>query len=78
MYKKNGDFIEQLNVAYIKILLTKRYKHLLSPEELIQIDKEAKMIYKMLKEDKEYIEENGITYHLDKHIKNFLKKNLKI
>lgn len=78
MKKEDKNFIEKLNVTYIKILLIKRYKHLLSFEELIQIDKEAKMIYKMVKEDKEYIEENGVTYHLNNDIKDFLKKNLKI
>lgn len=78
MKKEDENFIEKLNVTHIKILLAKRYKHLLSLEELIQIDKEAEMIYKMVKEDKEYIEENGVTYHLNNDIKDFLKKNLKI
>lgn len=78
MKKEDNNFIQQLNVTYIKMLLTRRYKHLLSLDELIQIDKEAEMIYRMVKEDKEYIEENGVTYHLSNEIKEFLKKNLNI
>ena len=78
MKKEDNNFIQQLNVTHIKMLLTRRYKHLLSLDELIQIDKEAEMIYRMVKEDKEYIEENGVTYHLSNEIKEFLKKNLNI
>ena len=78
MDNKKENFIEQLNKTHIKMLLTKRYKHLLSLEELIQIDKEAEMIYRMVKKNKEYIEENGVTYHLSNEIKEFLKKNLNI
>lgn len=78
MKKEDDNFIEQLNKTHLKMLLTKRYKHLLSLDELIQIDKEAEMIYRMVKEDKEYVEENGVTYHLSNEIKEFLKKNLNI
>ena len=78
MDNKDENFIEQLNKTHLKMLLTKRYKHLLSLEELIQIDKETEMTYRMMKENKEYIEENGVTYYLSNEIKEFLKKNLKI
>lgn len=78
MSEADKDLIETLNITSIKILLTKGYNHLLSHKELIKIDKEAKLIYKLIKEDKEYIEENGITYHLNKDTKDFFKKRLYI
>lgn len=78
MSEADKNFIESLNVTRIKILLTKKYKHFLSLEELTQIDREADLIYRMIKEDKEYLIENGKTYHLSKDIKEFLKKQIDI
>ena len=65
------------NLAIIRTILCKRYIHVLSFEELVKIEKEAELIYKMIKENKEYIEENGITYHIEKDIKEYIEKMLR-
>lgn len=60
----------------IALILIRKRKHLLSPIELHQIEEEAGLIYKMIKEGKEEHEENGITYHLSKDVKEYFKEKL--
>ena len=78
MKDENKETIESFNKTYITLVLAKKRKHLLTLMELRRIDKEAELIYKMIKEDKEWYEENGITYHLSKDVKEYFKEKLNL
>lgn len=76
MENKNKKAIDTFNKTCITLVLARKRKHLLSLMELRRIDKEAELIYKMIKEDQEWHEENGVTYHLSKDIKEYFKEKL--
>lgn len=73
---ENKKAIDTFNKTCIILVLARKRKHLLSLMELRRIDKEAELIYKMIKEDQEWHEEDGITYHLGKDIKEYFKEKL--
>lgn len=75
---KKLDTIDSFNKTYITLVLARKREHLMSLMELRRIDKEAELIYKMIKEDQEWHEENGITYHLSKDVKEYFKEKLNL
>lgn len=61
-----------LEILKIETFLIKQYNYVLSNEEREKVHKEAKIIYKMLKENIEYFEENDVSYHLSKEVKEYI------
>lgn len=59
---------DKFNVSIIKSILAKR------KGKVPKIPNEAELINRMIQEDKEYLEVDGITYHLGRDVKEYLKK----
>lgn len=76
MDEEEKDIIEELNISQIIMYLIREYNVLLTKKEIEIIKKQAKLIYKMIKENKNSIQENGITYYLDEDIKKYLEDKL--
>lgn len=73
MDKEKQSMIDKLNLAQIKNYLIKKYDFVISKEEIKIIEKQAELTYKMIKENKNTIQENGVTYYLNEDIKEYLK-----
>lgn len=73
MDKEKQSMIDKLNLAQIKNYLIKKYGFVISKEEIKIIEKQAELTYKMIKENKNTIQENGVTYYLNEDIKEYLK-----
>ena len=73
MDKEKQSMIDKLNLAQIKNYIIKKYDFVISKEEIKIIEKQAELTYKMIKENKNTIQENGVTYYLNEDIKEYLK-----
>lgn len=73
MDKEKQSMIDKLNLAQIKNYLIKKYDFVISKEEIKIIEKQAELTYKMIKENKNTIQENGVTYYLNEDIKEYLE-----
>ena len=76
MDKEKQSMIDKLNLAQIKNYLIKKYDFVISKEEIKIIEKQAELTYKMIKENKNTIQENGVTYYLNEDIKEYLEDKL--
>ena len=74
MDKEKQSMIDKLNLAQIKNYLIKKYDFVISKEEIKIIEKQAELTYKMIKENKNTIQENGVTYYLNEDIKEYLEE----
>lgn len=73
MDKEKQSMIDKLNLAQIKNYIIKKYDFVISKEEIKIIEKQAELTYKMIKENKNTIQENGVTYYLNEDIKEYLE-----